>query len=138
MAEVKWVEGMKFTAVSDSGSKFIFDTTSETIEAEAGSFKPMEMLLLSLAGCTAMDTVSILVKMREQLKEFKITVDGTRRGEHPKIFTNITLHYHLKGVNLDEDKVKKAINLSQEKYCSVSAMLKQSAEVKFTYEIENI
>jgi putative redox protein len=138
MAEVKWIKGMKFTAVSSSNSNLIFDSPSDNAAPEENSFKPMETLLLSLAGCTGMDVVSILQKMRLDVKEFKITVDGKRRDEHPKIFKEITLHYFFKGVNLEKEKIERAINLSQDKYCSISAILKKSAEVKYTYEIENI
>jgi len=138
MAEVKWIEGMKFTARSSAGSELIFESAADGGSVQSGSFKPMEMLLLSLAGCTGMDVVSILSKMRQDVKDFRMTVEGERREEHPRIFTKITLHYYFKGKGLETDKIERAISLSQEKYCSVSAMLKESAEVKFTYEIENI
>ncbi|MDD3804273.1 MAG: OsmC family protein [bacterium] len=138
MSEVKWIESMKFTAISDSGSKLVFEAPEEGKSPETNTFKPMEMLLLSLAGCTGMDVISILKKMRMEILEFKMTVEGKRREEHPKIYTEIKLHYHFKGKNLERDKIERAINLSQEKYCSVSAMLKQSSEVTFAYEMENI
>jgi len=138
MTEIKWKEGLKFEAISTSGSMVIFDSLSEDQMQKQNSFKPMEMLLVSLIGCTGMDVISILLKMKEDVKEFRVRVEGKRKEEHPKIYTKISLCYYFKGINLDKEKVLKAINLSQNKYCSISEMLRKSAEINYTYEIQNI
>ena len=94
---------------------------------------PMENLLLALAGCTGMDVVSILRKMRIPLEELQIDVRGERAADHPRVFTSIHLHYALRGAGLDAQSAQKAVTLSVDKYCSVAAMLKRTA--KITYDI---
>jgi len=96
---------------------------------------PMAAILLSVAGCTAMDVVSILKKMREPLEGLEIEIKGKRRDEYPKIYTEVHIHYKIYG-DVKESSVKRAIELSQEKYCSASAHIKLSgAKVTYTYEI---
>jgi len=97
--------------------------------------RPMEMVLASLAGCTAMDVVSILKKMRQNVTGLEISVESERSSDHPKVYTKILLKYVIKGIGLNEENIKRAIELSQEKYCSVSAMLKNSATVSYEYSI---
>ena len=101
--------------------------------AEAGT-RPMELVLISLAGCTGMDVISLLHKMRVKFTDLKIDVDAMRAEEHPKVYTNIVLHYHFYGRNLPMDKLEKAVSKSQNKYCSVTAMLSKTAEI--TYDIQ--
>lgn len=100
---------------------------------EGKGSKPKLLLLAGLAGCTGMDVVTILRKMQLEIDDFTISVNGSQREEHPMYYENIHIIYTLKGKNIDIEKVKKAVELSQEKYCSVSAQLKKSA--KITYEI---
>lgn len=95
---------------------------------------PMESLLIAAAGCSTIDIVMILKKMRQNLEGIKVEVDSKRREELPKIFTEIHLHYILKG-NLKEEKVKKAISSSLEKYCSVSRIIEATAKVSSSFEI---
>ncbi len=97
--------------------------------------KPMELVLIALGGCTGMDVISILKKMRVNYEELDIEISATRKEEHPKIFESIHIKYKIKGKEVEENKFKKAIEKSQNKYCSVSAILKQSAEVTYEYEI---
>ena len=94
---------------------------------------PMELLLQSLAGCTAMDVVSILQKKRQALTSFQVRVEGERADEHPKVYTKIHLKYNVNGREISEKAVTDAIELSRTKYCSVSAMLAETAEI--TYEV---
>jgi putative redox protein len=96
---------------------------------------PMELLLMGLAGCAGMDIVSILTKKRQALKDFQVQVRGKRAVEHPKIFTEIEVTYLLWGDALDPKGVERAIQLSEEKYCSASAMLGAVAKISSTYRI---
>jgi putative redox protein len=120
---VKWNSGMSFEAeVMDY--KIIIDADPEFGGQKKGP-KPKPLLLVSLAGCTAMDVVSLLNKMRVEFSEFNVKVDSILTDEHPKKFTNITLTYELTGQNIDRTKVEKAVIMSQEKYCGVTATLKE-------------
>ncbi|HDZ35749.1 MAG TPA: OsmC family peroxiredoxin [Thermococcus sp.] len=100
-----------------------------------GGISPMKLLLLSVAGCTAYDIVMILQKMREPIEGLEVEISGERREEHPKIYHKVHLHYKIYG-NVKEEKAKRAIELSQDKYCSASAHVKLSgAEVTYSFEI---
>lgn len=100
-----------------------------------GGISPMKLLLLSVAGCTAYDVVLILQKMREPIEGLEVEISGERREEHPRIYKKVHLHYRIKG-NVSEEKAKRAIELSQDKYCSASAHVKLSgAEVTYSFEI---
>ena len=134
-AEVYMVKGLSFVGKSDSNHWLAMDGPAELRGAEAAS-KPLELLLLGLAGCTGMDVVSILLKKRAPLRAFRLDVDASRAEEHPKVFTEIHLTYHLEGEGLKERDVVEAIRLSQEKYCSVSAMLSKACEITYAYDIE--
>lgn len=98
---------------------------------------PKPLLLVSLAGCTGMDVVSLLKKMRQEYESFRIVVSGEQTDEHPKYYHKIHVQYRFKGADLDESKVKKAVDLSQEKYCGVSYMLRQAAELTYDIVIES-
>ena len=95
---------------------------------------PMDTVLIALGGCTGMDVVSILEKMRVRFESLEIEVRGERNEEHPRVYTKIEIVYRIKG-DVDEEKVKKAVELSMERYCSVAAMLKKSAEIEHRIEI---
>ncbi|MDV3104533.1 OsmC family protein [Thermococcus waiotapuensis] len=100
-----------------------------------GGISPMKLLLLSIAGCTAYDVVMILQKMREPLKGLEVEISGERREEHPRIYSRIHIHYRIYG-NVEEEKAKRAIELSQDKYCSASAHMKLSGtEVTYSFEV---
>ncbi|NJE04379.1 OsmC family protein [Thermococcus sp. MV11] len=100
-----------------------------------GGISPMKLLLLSVAGCTAYDVVMILQKMREPIEGLEVEISGERREEHPKIYRKVHLHYRIHG-NVREEKAKRAIELSQDKYCSASAHMKLSgAELTYSFEI---
>ncbi|HUV87183.1 MAG TPA: OsmC family protein [bacterium] len=134
-AEVYMVKGLSFVGKSDSNHWLAMDGPAELRGAEAAS-RPLELLLLGLAGCTGMDVVSILLKKRAPLRAFRLEVDAGRAEEHPKVFTAIHLTYHLEGEGLKEKDVVEAIRLSQEKYCSASAMLSKACEITYDYKIE--
>lgn len=130
---VTWEGGMSFEAnVMDY--KIIMDADPEFGGQKKGP-KPKPLLLVALAGCTGMDIVSLLNKMRVEFKKFKIRVDGDTADEHPKKFTRITVTYEITGKNIDREKVEKAVILSKDKYCSVSATLKNSVDIDYIVEI---
>ncbi len=110
----------------------------EKFKGENAGTRPLELMLISLAGCTAADVASILNKMKVSYHRFWIEAEASRKTEHPKVFKSIHLKYYfvkLPGISVDEDKLKKAIELSQDKYCSASAMLRQVAELTYSYEL---
>jgi len=124
---VKWVEDMQFVGR--------MDTAQCSIILGDGGISPMKLLLLSVAGCTAYDVVMILKKMREPIEGLEVEISGERREEHPRIYEKVHLHYRIYG-NVREEKAKRAIELSQDKYCSASAHIKLSgAEVTYSFEI---
>jgi len=108
-----------------------------TVAGEPG-VTPMELLLLGLAGCTGMDVASILLKMRQKLVDFKINVRGKRADDHPKIYTEIEVTFELWGDDLDPSAVQAAIELSEVKYCSASAMLRTAAQIRSKYLIHQL
>ena len=127
-----WQSKMSFDADPD-GHHVIMDAASEFGGEDRGP-RPKKMLLAALGGCTGMDVASLLKKMRVEHEGFSITAQAEASTEHPKVFTSIHLIYSFKGKNLPADKIQKAVDLSQERYCSVSAMLRQAA--KITYEVK--
>jgi putative redox protein len=132
MVTATWVAPMQFTGTAGHGASIVIDASPDNGGAGAGP-TPMENLLLSLAGCTGMDVVSILRKKRIALEDLRIDVSGERAANHPRIFTSIHLHYTLRGAGLSTESARKAVDLSLDKYCSVAGMLKQTA--KITYDI---
>ena len=131
---VKWIDGMLMVGKSDSGHAVVMDGPPE-IGGENLGVRPMEMLLLGMAGCTMIDAVSTLEKMRENLSDCQAKVSADRADEYPKVFTNIHVHFIVKGKDLDSKKVDKAITLSAEKYCSASIMLSKTAVTTHDFEI---
>lgn len=130
--EAQWTSGMRFQGTNEDGLRIVMDSNPEH-GGTGGGPAPMETLLLALAGCTGMDVISILRKMRAPLDRFKIEVSGERAQEHPRVLTAIHLCYVAAGSGLQAEQVEKAVALSQEKYCSVSAMLRKAAPL--TYEV---
>jgi len=128
-------ENLKFNAQGESGHNMPMDA-SESAGGDDSAPKPLEMMLAGLGGCTGIDVVLILRKMKAEIEDFNIDIEAERAEEHPKKYEKIHLKYYIKGKNLDERKVEKAIDLSENKYCSASASL--NAEITSSYEIENI
>jgi putative redox protein len=131
---VKWIDGMLMVGKSDSGHAIVMDGPPE-IGGENLGVRPMEMLLLGMAGCTMIDVVSTLKKMREDIVDCQTQVSADRAEEYPKVFTNIHVHFVLKGNQLNPSNVDKAIKLSAEKYCSASIMIGKTAIITHDYEI---
>jgi len=96
---------------------------------------PMQSVLMAAAGCSSIDILMILGKQKVELDDFKVEVEGTRREETPRTFTDINLHFIFVGKDLPEEKLKRSIDLSLEKYCSVSLMLQKAAKITSSYEV---
>ena len=131
---VNWVDGMLMVGKSHSGHSITMDGPPE-IGGENLGVRPMEMLLLGVAGCTMIDVVSTLKKMRQDLTQCETKVNAERANDHPKVFTDIHIQFVIKGKDLDQIKVEKAITLSAEKYCSASIMLGKTASITHDFEI---
>ena len=131
---VNWVDGMLMVGKSHSGHSITMDGPPE-IGGENLGVRPMEMLLLGVAGCTMIDVVSTLKKMRQDLTQCETKVNAERANDHPKVFTDIHIQFVIKGKDLDQNKVEKAITLSAEKYCSASIMLGKTASITHDFEI---
>ncbi|MEN8139100.1 MAG: OsmC family protein [Bacteroidota bacterium] len=125
--ETRWLEDMSFES-EINGHKIILDA-DEAVGGKDRGPRPKPMILEALAGCTAMDVISLSKKMRVELDEFKVVVKGTVRDEHPKYFTHIHLQWVFTGKNMDHAKLEKACNLSKDRYCGVFYMLQKSSEI---------
>jgi putative redox protein len=131
IVNVNWLEKMAFEGNVD-GHKIIIDANAEVGGEDRGP-RPKPFMLMALAGCTGMDVVSILEKMRVKLDYFNVIVEGELTEEHPKHYQSMHLIYEFKGKDLQIDKLEKAINLSEERYCGVNAVYKKT--IKMSYEI---
>ena len=133
---VKWLDNMSFVGGSGSGHSIVMDGPPEFGGRNLG-VRPMEMLLLGLGGCASFDVVSMLKKSKQDLVDCEVEIAAERAPEEPKVFTKIHLHFIISGNDLSEKRVKRAIELSAEKYCSASIMLGKTAEVTHDYELIN-
>jgi putative redox protein len=131
---IKNIQGLAFAGMGETKHWLMMDNTEE-FGGSGGATKPMELLLMSLGGCTGMDVVSILRKMRVDLDDFSIDIKANQAEDYPKVFTKIDLMYRFYGKDIDVEKVEKAIALSQDKYCSIMAMLKKAIAINYSYEI---
>lgn len=134
-ARVIWTEGLQFVGAADSNHAMVMDAYPEVGGSNSG-VHPGELLLISLAGCTGMDVVSILNKMRVKFDTFNIKVRAESAAEHPRVYTRIELTYVISGKDIPAEKLDRAIELSQSKYCSVGAMLGKTAKISYHYEIK--
>lgn len=133
-ARVLWVENAKFLGESGSGHTVIMDGPPESGGENLG-VRPMEMLLLGMGGCTAFDVVHILRKGRHDVRGCELLLEADRAESDPKVFTRIAIRYVVTGKGLTDAAVKRAVDLSAEKYCSASIMLGKTAEITHDYEI---
>lgn len=127
-----WLGDMQFDAVV-SGHHLVMDAMPAVGGQDAGP-RPKELMIASLAGCTGMDVVSILKKMHVEFEKFDIEIEAELTEEYPKHYASMHIKYKFKGYNLDLDKLKKAVELSQDRYCGVSAVYRKAMEI--TYEIK--
>jgi len=131
---VKQIDGLTFAGLGETRHWMVMDG-EEQFGGLEGASRPMELFLMALGGCTGMDVASILQKMRVKLDDFEITIDADQAEDHPKVFTKIHLEYRFFGKKIDSEKVEKAIELSQERYCPVTAMLRQATKIHHSYKI---
>mgnify|MGYP003825903239 CR=1 FL=1 len=122
-----WKENMSFETEMD-GHKIILDA-DPAVGGENKGPRPKPFMLLALAGCTGMDVISILKKMRVEVESFNVKVEGNLTEEHPKQYDKMHVIYEFKGKNLPMEKIEKAVNLSEERYCGVSAMYKKAIPI---------
>ena len=135
--KVKWLDNMTFVGESGSGHAVVMDGAPEHGGRNIG-FRPMEMLLLGLGGCTAFDVVMILNKARQRFAGCYVEIEAERAEEAPRVFTRIHAHFVVSGKNLDPGKVEKAVKLSAEKYCSASKMFESTAQISHDFEIVEV
>ena len=134
-AQVTWT-GPGYRMVGETGDSpaIILDSKGGTYGTHSG-LTPVELVLVGLAGCTAMDVVSIMAKKRQPITNMQVKVDAENADHHPMVFTNIHITYIAHGSGIDEKALIRAIKLSQERYCSVQAMLRSTAEISSSFEI---
>jgi putative redox protein len=126
---VKWAGDLKFIGTGASGHSVVIDGDKKS------GLSPMELLLLGTGGCACIDVVMILKKARQKVIDVWVDVGGVRREELPRYYTDIEMHFVVKGVDIKKNRVKRAIELTMEKYCSASAQLAALANIKTSYEI---
>ena len=133
-AKVNWHNGLTFTGEADTG--FIVPLGGKSSAGgEDDGFRPMELIATGLAGCTAMDTISILQKKRQDITEFEVNLSADQAESHPRVFTHISIDYLITGHAVDENAVLRAIQLSAERYCPAQGMLSQVVPIELIYHI---
>jgi len=130
-AVVNWVSNETFIGESGSGHSIVMDGNSQDSKAPS----PMEMVLMSVGGCSSVDVVSILKKARQDVQAVKVELSSERRDEAPRYFTSIHLHFVATGRAIKEKHLERAVALSAEKYCSVALMLEQSVKITHSFEV---
>ena len=137
IVKVKWIEGELFAGVDSFGHTIMTGSWPEQ-DPEWAALKPSDLLLLGVIACSGYDVVTILKKQREQLTDLDISCNGEQTDEPPYAFTKIHIDYQLAGHNLDEKKVARAIQLSEERYCSVAATVRGVAEITSSFTIKSV
>ena len=127
-AKISWVDGALFVAEAGSGHTFTMDGSADVGGRNLGA-RPMEVMLMGMGGCTAIDVVSMLKKQRQDILGVEVALVGERATEHPMVYTEVKLVYTVRGRKLSRPLVERAVSLSDEKYCSATAMFKLSAKV---------
>jgi putative redox protein len=133
-AKVIWRQGLSFTGSADSGFEVPLGADPQ-VNGDNDGFRPLELMAVSLAGCTAMDVVSILRKKQQDLSAFEVKVHADQAEEYPKVFSHIVITYFITGHNLEEQAVRRALELSATKYCPAQAMLNKVVLAELHYEI---
>lgn len=133
-AKVKYAGDELFIGFGPNGYAQVMDTKGDRHSAPT----PMEMLLVSVAGCTAVDVISILQKKRQDVLDYDVEITGDRREDHPRAFTKFHVNHIVRGRNVSEKAVADAIQLSESKYCSVAATVRPTAEISTSFEIINV
>lgn len=133
-AKITWKSGMAFKGLADSNIEVPLDATVDHGGAGTGA-APMELMLMGLGGCTAMDVISILQKKHQDVTNFEIVLHTDRATKHPKVFTNITIEYVVTGHGIDPEAVARAVDLSETKYCSGIAMMRKAANLSTSFRV---
>ena len=133
-ARVKWLENVTFMGESETGHTVVMDGPEDHGGRNIG-MRPMELMLLGMGGCTTFDVVHILRKARQEIDDCEAQISAERADTEPKVFTKIHIHFVVSGKGLKEAQVKRAVELSAEKYCSASIMLGKTADITHDYEI---
>ncbi|MGC9348286.1 MAG: OsmC family protein [Anaerolineae bacterium] len=134
-AQVTWAgPGLRMIGEAENGPAIVVDSAGGTYGTHSG-LTPMELVLVGLAGCTAMDVASIMAKKRQPLSNLQVKVSAERADNHPKVFTKIEVEYIAYGDGIDEAALERAVELSEDKYCSAHAMIKKTAEITSTCRI---
>jgi putative redox protein len=128
------LDGMSFRGSASSGHQLMMDSSPETGGANQG-FRPVELLIVGLAGCTGMDVISILRKMRQDVTGYEVRVSGERQDAHPRIFTSITVTHVVTGRNVNPDNVARAVGLSATRYCPASATISKATPIKHEFVV---
>ena len=132
--KIKWMQDVSFKGSSESGHEVVLDGPRE-LGGNGLGMRPMEMMLIGMGGCTSFDVVTILKRSRQQITGCIAEIEATRADEIPKVFTSIHIHFLIKGIDLQEKAVERAIELSANKYCSASIMLGKSVKITHDFEI---
>ncbi len=136
-AKVTWKGRLSFTGTADTGFTVPLGAEPQ-VGGDNDGFRPMELFLVGLAGCTAMDVISILQKKRQDVTGFEVAVHAERTMEHPRVFTDIVIEYIISGHNLDPDAVERAVELSETKYCPGQAMLSKAVPISHKITIHQV
>lgn len=132
-AKLTWLGNNGFRGETPGAHQIIMDRPDD--EGKSDGPTPKEVTLLSMGGCTAMDVVAILRKMRQPLREFEIDLEAAETEDHPKVFNKVRLVYRFQGEGLDPERAHRAVQLSMEKYCGVSAMIAHTAQIEWAVEV---
>lgn len=133
-ARVTWKQGLTFTGTADTGFRVPLGAP-EDVGGNQDGFRPIELMAVSLAGCTAMDVISILQKKRQEITDFEVVVHAERAEEHPKVFTRARIVYHVTGRQVSEQALRRAIELSATRYCPAQGMLDKVFPIELEYQI---
>ena len=133
-ATVTWKEGMSFTGTAPSGYTLDLGASPSVGGADDG-FRPMELMAMSLAGCTGMDVISILQKKRQQVTDFEVSVDTKSADHHPHVWVDVEVEYIVTGHDIDPAAVERAMQLSAERYCPAQNMINKAVDIKLKYKI---
>jgi putative redox protein len=133
-SKIMLTDGMQFVGVADSGHAVVMDAPASVGGNNTGA-KPMELLLMAFGGCSGMDVISILRKKKQNVSKLGINVEGEMAKDHPHMYTSMHIEYMVTGKDISEDAVKRAIELSLEKYCSVGATLGKAAKITHSYKV---
>ncbi|WP_166387059.1 MULTISPECIES: OsmC family protein [unclassified Polaribacter] len=137
IVKTTWKENMQFESDNPSGLNLTMDAGEES-GGEGKGYRPKALMLASLAGCSGLDVVSLLAKMRAEVADFKIDITAELTEEHPKFYKKVKVDYHFTDTDLKPEKIQKAVNLSVTKYCGVMEMFRQFAEVEIEIHLHKI